>query len=66
MKEFGDIEEPLLSTALNIISGKTNVKKNKKTAQARVAKSLSKVFFNSLDKHPDVARMKKVDNIIYD
>lgn len=66
MKEFGDIEEPLLSTALNIISGKTNVKKNKKTAQARVAKSSSKVFFNSLDKHPGVARMKKVDKIVYE
>lgn len=61
MKEFGDVDEPLLATALDVISNK---KKSKKTARKCRIKSSKRIIYNSLEEHLVFERMKNANILV--
>ena len=61
MKEFGDVDEPLLATALDVISNKKN---SKKTTRKCRPKSSKRIFYNSFEKYVAFERMKKSEIVI--
>lgn len=61
MKEFGDVDEPLLATALDVISNKKN---SKKTTRKCRPKSSKRIFYNSFEKYVAFERMKKSEILI--
>ena len=61
MKEFGDVDEPLLAIALDVISNKKNTKKTTRKCRP---KSSKRIFYNSFEKKVALERMNSSEILV--